>query len=189
LENRYLKQPFQARPTQAIVVLSSGVTPAKYYRPFAVPDEETYKRCEFAAWLYKNWQALPVLVSGGRSRPGARPLASVMRELLLHADVPDDMIWTEERSQSTHENATYSTEILRRHGVSSIALVVEAQSMPRAEASFRKQGISVVPAPSEFREFGPLSDELVPSWRAIQRNEITLHEFVGLIWYWLRGWV
>ena len=189
LENRYSKRPFQAKPTEAIVVLAAGVTPARNYRPFAVPDEETFERCEFAAWLYKNWQGVPVLASGGPGRSGARPFASTMRELLLQSGVPTDMIWTEEHSQSTHENALYSAEILRQHGVHNIALVVEAQSMPRAEATFRKQGLFVVPAPSEFRHFGSLADELIPSWRAIQRNEITLHEVLGLAWYWLHSWV
>ena len=61
--------------------------------------------------------------------------------------VPDSSIWTEERSHSTYENALYGAEVLRSHGVARIVLVVEAQSMVRAAACFRKQGIAVVPAP------------------------------------------
>ena len=100
------------------------------------------------------------------------------------------MIWTEERSRNTHENAVYGAEILRKHGIGRIALVVDAQSMPRAAACFRKQGIEVVPAPCEFRVFGqPLSDEFFPRWDAIRRNERTLHEALGFGWYWLRGWI
>jgi hypothetical protein len=58
--------------------------------------------------------ALQELASGastGPGPPGAPPLASTMRELLLHADVPDEMIWTEERYRSTHENASDAAEI------------------------------------------------------------------------------
>jgi uncharacterized SAM-binding protein YcdF (DUF218 family) len=113
-----------------------------------------------------------------------------MRELLKRAGVPESSIWTEERSYSTHENAVYGSEILRQHGISQIALVVDAQSMPRAAACFRKQGIAVMPAPCEFHSFGPpLSEEFLPNWNAIRRNERTLHEIVGLGWYWLRGWI
>jgi uncharacterized SAM-binding protein YcdF (DUF218 family) len=112
-----------------------------------------------------------------------------MRELLRRAGVPENMIWTEERSRSTHENAMYGTAILRQHGVEHIALVVEAQSMPRAAACFRKEGLNVTPAPSDFRTWGPLRDELVPNWKALRRNEITLHEVLGLAWYRLRGWI
>src|SRR5207248_2407782 len=120
-----------------------------------IPDQETYERCEFAGWLYKNRQPLPVLASAGQA-------AIPMHELLRRAGVPEDMIWIEERSRSTHENAVYGAEILRQHGIHSIALVVEAQSMLRAEASFRKLGFEVLPAPSDFRDFGPLSEELMP---------------------------
>jgi uncharacterized SAM-binding protein YcdF (DUF218 family) len=112
-----------------------------------------------------------------------------MRELLVASGGPDLRIWTEERSRSTYENALYGASILRLHGISRIALVVEAQSMVRAAACFRKQGIVVVPAPSDFREFGPLVDEALPSWKAIERNEITAHEVLGLLWYRIRGWV
>ena len=60
------------------------------------------------------------------------------------------MIWTEERSRSTHENAVFGAEILRQHEIGRIALVIEARSMLRAESCFRKQGITVVAAPCEL---------------------------------------
>jgi hypothetical protein len=41
------------------------------------------------------------------------------------------MIWTEERSQSTHGNALFSAEILRNHRINTAILVVDASSMPR----------------------------------------------------------
>lgn len=189
LEARYPVRPFQPTAAQAIVVLASAVRPPQYQRPYPIPDKETYERCEFAAWLYKHWEPLPVLACGGRGKNGAPAFSLCMRDLLERAGVPETMIWTEETSRSTHENAMYGAEILRKHGIGTIALVVEAQSMLRAEACFRKQGITVVPAPSEFRELGPLADELLPSWKAISRNEITLHEIAGLAWYRLRGWI
>jgi uncharacterized SAM-binding protein YcdF (DUF218 family) len=189
LEARYPIRPFPSEPAQAIVVLSSSINPPKYERPYALPDKATYQRCEYAAWLHKNWQPLPVLACGG---PGVRSeyaVAATMRQLLQRAGVPDAMIWTEERSRSTHENAVFGVEILRKRGISRIALVVEAQAMLRAEACFRKEGIVVVPAPCEFRQFDFQLEEFIPSWRAINGNEGTLHEAAGLGWYWLRGWI
>jgi uncharacterized SAM-binding protein YcdF (DUF218 family) len=99
------------------------------------------------------------------------------------------MIWLEEKSRSTHDNAVFSAAILRRHNVAKALLVVEAQSMRRAEACFRKAGIDVLPAPSARRRIGPFFRELTPTWRAINRNEITLHELLGLAWYWAHGWI
>ena len=57
--------------------------------------------------------------------------------------------------------------------------------MLRAEACSRKQGLTAAAA-SGYREWGRLSEELIPSWMA-KRNEVTLHETLGLAWYWMRG--
>ena len=71
-----------------------------------------------------------------------------MADLQRKAGVPDKhLILTEKRSRSTRENAAYGAVILRQHGIKRIVLVVEAQSMPRASACFRKEGIEVTAAP------------------------------------------
>ena len=188
LERGYPVRPYQPQPAEAIVVLSAAVEPPHYERPYDLPDAETFSRCEFAAWIYRHRQRLPILACGGSARE-SRPFAATMRVLLERAGVPGSVIWTEERSQNTHENAVYGAEVLRRNGAASVVLITDARSMPRAAACFRKAGIRVVPAPSSFREFGPLSRELLPGWTAIARNEATLHEVVGLAWYRLRGWI
>jgi uncharacterized SAM-binding protein YcdF (DUF218 family) len=190
LETRYPLRPFRASaPFQAIVVLSSAIYSPRYGRPFPIPDTNTYERCELAAWIYKKSPSVPVLACGGPDAADHEPGSVMMREMLRRAGVPAAMIWTEERSRSTHENAFFGSEILRKNGIRTIALVVDAKSMLRAEACFRKQGIAVTPAPCGFREFGRLSEEFLPSWKAISRNEVTLHETAGLAWYWLRGWI
>ncbi|HEY7615408.1 MAG TPA: YdcF family protein [Terriglobales bacterium] len=189
LEARYPRQRFPDARVEAIVVLSAGTAPAHYARQYGLPNRETYQRCEYAAWLYKNWQSVPVLACGGVGRRDLPPLSITMRELLKRAGVPEALIWTEEQSRSTHENAVYGAEILRKHGIRRIALVVEARSMPRAAACFRKEGMLVTPAPSAFRYLTSWSEELIPGPRAIEHNEATLHETLGLVWYWLRGWI
>jgi uncharacterized SAM-binding protein YcdF (DUF218 family) len=174
-------------PPQAIVVLSAGVSPPLFERPYTLADRETYQRSLFAAWLHSHWQPLPVLACGGAEEPGEQPYSAVMRNIIQGAGVPDNMLWTEERSHSTHENAVFGAEVLRLHGIHSIALVVDAQSMLRAEACFRKLGFAVTPAPSSFCELD--THEILPSWKAIERNELTLHETLGWAWYRLHGWI
>jgi len=187
LASRPLEAPYPVRPpdpraVQAIVVLGSSVDDPRFERPYPLPNEDSFRRCEFAAWLFRQGKAVPVLASG-------LGVSIAMADLLRRGGVPETMIWTEGRSRNTHENAVFSTYILREHGISTIALVVDAQSMPRAAACFRKQGIAVIPTPSSFVQIGLESDDLLPGWRAIRDNENTLHEGVGLLWYWLRGWI
>jgi uncharacterized SAM-binding protein YcdF (DUF218 family) len=186
LEARYAIRPFAPEPVEAIVVLSASVEAPHYERPFALPDGATLERCAYAAWIHRRWPNLPVLACGGGSPV---PAARAMAELLQQKGVPESLIWTDERSTSTYENVLFGAEILKQHDIRRIALVVDAKSMPRAEACFRKQGFTVAPAPSSFTQLGMHSDDLLPGWRAIRGNEETLHETLGLAWYWLRGWI
>ena len=182
LEWRYPLRPFSAPAgVEAIAVFGSAVSPAQFERPYSLPDPDTFERCQYAAWIYRK-TSLPVLISGNG-------VVATMRELLLAAGVPGEMIWTEDRSRSTHENAMFSAQVLRQHGAQRVVLVVEARSMLRAEACFRREGIEVVAAPSRFRYLSATVEDWIPGWQAVQGNEITLHETVGLLWYRLRGWI
>lgn len=190
LEAWYLREAFPGGEAEAIVVLSAGADPAEPERPNPLPDQDTYARCRHAAWLFKNWRTLPVLACGGLAGENrGQAFSTTMSRLLQTEGVPAATIWTEERSRSTHENAAFGAEILRRNGIRRIALVTGAREMLRAERSFRKQGLTVVPAPCGFRRLRFNLAGLLPGWRAIYRNESVLHESVGLVWYWMRGWI
>jgi uncharacterized SAM-binding protein YcdF (DUF218 family) len=191
LEGRYQVDPPELKPPasesiQAIVVLASEVLPPTALRATAIPAWDTYQRCEHAAWLYKNRLHVPVLASG-RGNAGKDPYADTMRLLLEQQGVPSEMIWTEDQSMSTYESARDSAEILRKRGVHEIALVTEAFHMPRSEFSFRKQGLTVIPAACCFRTDPDDSPGLLPSAKAINWNEDTMHELLGLLWYRMQG--
>jgi uncharacterized SAM-binding protein YcdF (DUF218 family) len=189
LEDAYPLAPFRAvQGLDAIVVLSAGVSPPQFERPYPLLDYETFTRCEYALWMYRTTM-LPVLVSGGRNLAQQAPFASTMSELLVNSGIPPGMIWLEDRSLSTHENAVFSAEVLRRHGARRIALVVDARSMRRASACFRHEGIEVVAAPSKFLYITATLEDWLPGWKAIRGNELNLHETLGLLWYRVRGWI
>lgn len=186
LEARYPIRPFDtASKYDALVVLSSAIEPPQFERPYPVPDEDTFHRILYAAWLYRE-RAVPILTCGGGGSATQESYALEMRYLLIQLGVPSHVVWTEERSVSTHENAVYGAEILKRAGIHRIALIVDATSMPRATACFTKEGIDVLPAPSDFYE---PNEMLMPTWRALRQNEITLHELLGLAWYRSKHWI
>ena len=184
LEGPYKRGPASLESAQSIVVLAASLTPPELETPYAVPDKDSYERCAMAAWLYKHGHPLPVLACEGN-----QPYSDIMQGLLETSGVPASMIWTEHQSRNTHENAVYGAAVLRQHGIQTIILVTEAKDMLRAERCFRKEGLTVIPYPISFRAIGPLLDELIPNSKTIARNERTLHETLGLAWYWLHGWI
>ena len=188
LEAWYPQSPYPpVSDAGAIVVLSSGVFPANGSRPEPFADLDTYERSTYAAWLYHHVRPMPVLASGGVNADLPESTAAVMRRILIGQGVPDASVWVEGRSRTTYENAVYSAEILRAHGVRRILLVTAAYHMARSERCFRKQGLAVTPAPCAFHTMGLEPSDLIPGGEAILDHERALHEYLGFVWYKLRG--
>jgi uncharacterized SAM-binding protein YcdF (DUF218 family) len=169
---------------QAIVVLSGGVEdpePGVEHRL----ARNSAVRCGYAGWLHRRWPNTPIMVSGDRATTG------LMRAQLIAGGVPDAMIWIDSQSSSTAEHALRCAELLHGKSIRRIALVTEAYHMPRSEACFRKQGFAVHPAPCAFRtaRFRGWLGDWVPGAAAIRQNEQALHEWIGLAYYWFRGYI
>ena len=187
LEWWYPIRHFPSGDADAIVVLGGGVIKHDASEPQDLPTSDTYVRVSYASWLYHNWRPLPIVVSGGPTSGRSKPvvLAAVMRQLLIEQGVPAPMIWLEDRSRSTYENAMYSAQLLRSRGLHRVALVTEAHHMLRSEKSFLRQGMVVVPAPCAYRwiQFTAEPEQFLPNPKALEINELVLHEWVGLLWY------
>ncbi len=189
LEVWYKQNPLPNETSQAIVILAGTVYSPTPNRPYPIPSQDTYERLQHGVWLFRHWKPLPILVCGG-TFDEHQPFAVTMRHILVESEgIPSDMVWVESRSRSTHENAVFGSQILREHGVTRIALVVEAKGMLRASHSFQKTGMIVITAPIRFTKLDWELTDFFPNWNAIAVNGETFHEFGGLVWYRLRGWI
>jgi uncharacterized SAM-binding protein YcdF (DUF218 family) len=169
---------------QAIVVLSGGVEDPEPGVEHRLARNGAV-RCGYAIWLYHKWPTAPIIASGDRAT------TTLMRAQLIRGGVPEAMIWIESQSSSTAGHALQCAEMLHAKSIRRIALVTEAYHMPRSEACFRKQGFQVQPAPCAFRTTlfrGSVAD-WIPGAAAIRQNEQAFHEWIGLAYYWLRGYI
>lgn len=161
----------------AIVVLSGGDVRARY---------------EHAAWIFRHLH-VPVLASVGRgnSPAAAAHCADLARRILRAGGVPASMIWIEARSANTYEDAKYTAEVLSRKRVRSVVLVTEAYHTLRADMSFRKQGLHVVPAPCAYRaaRLAAAPWELIPRQKFIRENRDAVREWIGIAWYFVNGYL
>jgi uncharacterized SAM-binding protein YcdF (DUF218 family) len=191
LEKRYPVTEFPQGEAEAIVVLSASFYPSNPSQPETLPGFATYLRCSHAAWLYKHWKQLPIVVSGGIGQPGGPPIADIMKRQLVGEGVPESMIWEEARSTSTYQNAVLTGNLLFLRGIRRIALVTEGIHMLRADLSFRKEGFDVVPAACAYhtQEQTTPGERLLPNMWAVHTNDEALHEWGGLAVYKLRGWI
>jgi uncharacterized SAM-binding protein YcdF (DUF218 family) len=174
----------------AVVVLSGSIRQDSLDETRFQPGVDTLYRCLRAAEIYRASPRL-VIVSGGKvhpSEPGP-PIADVMRDFLLTQGVRGQDIVVEASSRTTFENATETKRLLDKHNVERIVLVTDAAHLRRAVASFRRQGIEVIPCGCRYRSLGRsggLGDYLPDASAAVGVEEAA-HEWLGLAWYWVTG--
>jgi uncharacterized SAM-binding protein YcdF (DUF218 family) len=98
---------------------------------------------------------------------------------------------------NTHEHATRLLPLLKERGFKRILLVTSAMHMPRSMGVFRRDfpGIQFIPAPTNFRAvdnedrwdsqlFAP-----IPTPHQLVNFSDAMHEYLGMAYYKLRGWI
>ena len=178
----------QSRGAEAIVVLGAGRYPdAPEYGGDTVSGF-ALERLRYAAALHRR-TGLPILVSGGATMGQPVPEAKLMRQTLV-TEFGIKAVWTEERSRTTAENGRFSAETLAQRGVYRVLLVTHALHMARAEGVFQRAGLDVVPAPTGFHQPHPMDRGVtawLPRFDALRRSNQALHEYLGMLWYYVRG--
>ena len=93
-------------------------------------------------------------------------------------------------SLNTRQNAVQTRPILEARQMREVLLVTSALHMRRAAATFRKAGIAVIPAPTDFETLGGSVSALdwLPDAGALLGTTRAIKEYVGFVVYRLRGW-
>jgi uncharacterized SAM-binding protein YcdF (DUF218 family) len=202
LESRY--PPLAQTPrAPVIVVLGGGSRSPDFPRPTAELNEAG-DRLLYAAWLYKQGAAPHLLLSGGRAAwlgSGRVDEAEAMAQALEMMGVPRTALWLEDGSRNTHENAGETRRLLAERGITEVILVTSAMHMPRSVRLFERQGLRVIPAPTDFQvteadwdyftrpDLGIQMLNLLPDAEGLAATSRALKEYIGMVVYALRGWM
>jgi uncharacterized SAM-binding protein YcdF (DUF218 family) len=187
------------RSADCILVLGGGNWPKLPPRT-TVEVGEAGDRLLYAAHLYRRGHAPVILCTSGIATGGIalQPGADVMAEFLVDIGVPTNAILRETASRNTREHAVNLESLLKEQGFHRILLVTSAMHMPRSMGVFRKNcpAIEFVPAPTDFRATDPLPVPwyrhlagLIPTPSNLAAFSEVQHEYLGMLWYRLRGWM
>ena len=191
-ESGAIERADQAAGRDAIVLLSGS---ARRYRlgaePVAMMDVATTLRVLEAARAYRLLGSPLVIVSGAGHRGERSAEVQAMREGLLAAGVPADRIVQDVASRDTQQSAVAIRELLRSRQLSRAVLVTSAQHVPRAMRAFRRAGVDVVASPAPLLPVRQAAGWrlIVPDAGALTLSELCLHEYIGIAYYRLRGWI
>ncbi|MEM9671402.1 MAG: YdcF family protein [Bacteroidota bacterium] len=187
-------QPIASLPKYSVGIVLGGITTDKEPRDrsHVVGDAD---RILHAIQLYREGKIEKILLSGGSGKllTDSVPEAISLKRILDHAQIPEADILVEATSRNTHENALNSKDILADQNISgTVLLITSAYHMRRAEACFEKVGVAADPFPVSMRSDTPKFTPdwlIIPTSAAIGSFEIVIRECVGMLAYWVAGYI
>lgn len=173
-----LKIAEMPQKADAIVVFGGGVGET------GGPGKSTIERARYAVELYKHGYADKIIYSSGYTYNYND--AENMQLFSISMGIPVKDIVLEQRASSTYENVIFTREILDKNSWDSILLVSSPYNMRRAQLVFKKKArntkVFYVPVQKSqfyYREYGVRAEQI----------EAIMHEYMGILYYWFKGYI
>lgn len=136
----------------------------------------------------ENDLGVPVLFSGGQVYADSGKEAEIAKRNLMSFGVPEERIIVEGNSLNTNQNARYSAQLLKEHGITHPVLVTSAFHMRRSVLNFKQMGVDVIPYPTDYHaskehvfhytKLRPSASALVDSVTVMQETLRTIITYV-----------
>lgn len=183
LENRY--PPIDILPiphgVDTIVVLTGyGKRDAEISESSTVNTSSAFRIMETLRIL-RQYPGMNVIVTGSGEASAA------MKGLMTTLGVKDGRITRESKSSNTYESAVNLKEFLSGK---TMILVTSAGHMPRSVEVFRKQGMHPIPAPTDYMtRKNYRATSYLPTPNHLVYFDLAMHEYLGLLWYRITGYL
>jgi len=198
LEWQYMP-PNPVPNVDCILVLSGGIRSRVAPRPTVELAEEG-QRLLYGAYLYRQHKAPCIICTGNVATGGvaARPAAEDMAEFLEEIGVPKEAIVVETKAEDTHQHAKNLYPVLQQRKFKRVLLVTSAVHMPRSMGVFQRlcPGIEFIAAPTDFGVTEPIPAPwyhhlvaMIPTPRNLLSFSDVMHEYLGIAYYRMRGWI
>ena len=177
------------------IVYNCGIVPGG----FASPDAEgngyfnaTSDRFIEVVKLFKLGKITHILISGGNGKADDKDFREGLwvKGELTEMGIPDSIIYIEDRSNNTADNAVFAKKILDSILLRQpYLLITSAVHMPRASLLFRNAGLPVTQFPCNYidgRDVFSFS-ELIPKLSVLLDWNSYLKETAGYCFYYIKG--
>lgn len=168
-----------------VVVLGGGSNSDPLLPPHQRLSEPSLARIVEGLRVQRLLPGSRLVVSGAAMHGGSD--AETMAALAMQLGVARDHLVLDTSSVDTESQARAMQSLLKGEPC---VLVTSAAHMRRSAAYFRKLGIHVLPAPTDYlsrHNAGWSPGDFFPSTRALRGAEAAAHEYLGLAWARLTG--
>jgi uncharacterized SAM-binding protein YcdF (DUF218 family) len=187
---RFVKTTPPPNGPTLIVVLGGGRREAAEYDEVSL-NLISIERLRYGIWLSRE-TGWPVAFTGGLS-PGSQggPSEAAIATRIARDEFRHPLLFAEDRSRDTHENALRTVDMLRTQPVARVVLVTHDEHMPRALRHFHRARdaaglhFDLLPAPVGITEKGDdwVLGDYLPSALGITRSRYAFREWLA----WLVG--
>jgi len=138
--------------------------------------------------MYKLGIIHHILISGGNGKTDEASFREAWwaKKEFGSLGIPDSVIFVEDRSNDTQDNAAYAKEILDSLQFEPpYLLITSAIHMPRASLIFKNAGLRTQPFPCGYAEgVGPFEwSDALPQASVLSSWKLLMKEFAGYAWY------
>jgi uncharacterized SAM-binding protein YcdF (DUF218 family) len=174
------------KPIAGIILLGGAISSQEISQTIREDVGGAVDRIRKTAQLARDYPDKPVLVSGGQAFPrkGARSEAVATADFLVELGVDLQRMRLETVSRTTSENAKFVAE---QGAEGSWLLVTSAFHMPRSVGSFRKAGVDVIAAPTDWQVDDNRPILTINALDRLGKLDLGVHEYLGLLAYWVTG--
>lgn len=190
LEERFPKWDASRGSPNGIVVLGGAVSPDVSAARKDIALNEAAERMTAVAKLAREHPQAKIVFTGGSGRLfGGATEADFVTSLFESFGIARERIVLENRARNTVENAILTKALVQPKPSERWLLVTSAHHMPRSIGIFRKAGFPVEAHPVDYRTRGSadLAGPFGSLAGGLARTDAAMHEWAGLLVYWLTG--
>jgi uncharacterized SAM-binding protein YcdF (DUF218 family) len=173
------------------VVILGGALDAGYIaQAHAQPElNGSAERMTAAVALSRRYPGMRILFTGGEGELMASgpSEAERARRFFASMELPVERLLLEGASRNTFENATFSAQLPGVDIRQKWLLLTSAWHMRRSLATFRQAGWNVTAYPVDFRTGTDTPWTRYSIAGGAEQWQLVLHEYLGLLAYWLAG--
>lgn len=188
LEHKYqpLKEIESISDVKWIVVLGGGHISDPNLPAASRLSGDSLIRTVEGVTIHKRLPKSRIIISGGNIFDSA-PESKSMSDFAIMLGIDKNSIHEEPVGLDTEDQAKLIKKIV---GKDKFILVTSAYHMPRSIAIFQKQGMQPIPAPAGHRVKNKQTIDpfmFFPDSGGIEKMEVAVHEYLGLVWAKLTG--
>lgn len=185
--------PLGETKINGIILLGGDETPAlSAYRDWPVSGHALGRYLRVVE-LARAFPEAPIIFAGGSGRlsPSSTALkeSDVAKKALEKLGIPAQRLLIEDQSRNTYENAILTKKLINPPPNTQWILVTSAWHMPRARATFETAGWNVIPLAGDYNAHPNPPLFSLDFTEQLAKLTLAMHEYGGLLYYRLRGWL